>query len=84
LKAFCQQHNPDRSTPTRPGLPGQRQHSTAQNPMLPSWVRADLAPEPDPGSLGAPSGVALVGASGRGIELVRSRRRPCPWRQLPH
>jgi len=62
LKAFCQQHHLDRSTLVR--RLRQSQNSTAQNPPFPGWVRVELASEPDPVSVGAPSGVTLVVAGG--------------------
>jgi len=70
LKAFCRQHNLDRKTLTR--RLRQRQNSTAQNPPSARWVRVELASEPEAVSVGAPSGVTLVVAGGRRIELARN------------
>jgi len=70
LKAFCRQHNLDRSTLAR--RLRQRQSSTAHNPSSPGWVRVELVSEPDPVSVGVPSGVTLVAAGGRRIELARN------------
>jgi len=41
LKAFCQQHDLDRSTLSR--RLGQRQNPTGHNPRPPGWVRVGLA-----------------------------------------
>ena len=68
LKAFCQQHHLDRKTLTR--RLRQRQNSTAHNPPSRGWVRVELASEPDPVSVGAPSGVALVVAGGLRLGVV--------------
>jgi len=70
LKAFCQQHHLDRSTLVR--RLKQWQNLSAQPTQLPRWVRVELAPEPDPVSVGAPCGVTLVVAGGRRIELARN------------
>ena len=69
LKAFCQQHHLDRSTLAR--RLRQRQNAAGQSPQPPGWIRVELASEPDPVSVGVPSGVALVVAGGRRIELAR-------------
>jgi hypothetical protein len=70
LKAFCQQHDLDRSTLARRWQ--QRQNPTAQDAQTSGWVRVELAPQPDPLPVAAPSGVALVVAGGRRIELARN------------
>ena len=70
LKAFCRQHNLDRSTMAR--RLRQRENSTAHNPPSPGWVRVEPASEPEAVSVGAPSGVTLVVAGGRRVELARN------------
>ena len=70
LKAFCQQHHLDRKTLTR--RLRQRQNAAGQSAQSPGWLRVELPPEPDPVSVGAPSGVTLVVAGGRQIELARN------------
>jgi len=70
LKAFCQQHHLDRSTLVR--RLRQRQDLASPNSQAPSWVRVELASEPDAVSVGAPSGVTLVVGGGRRIELARN------------
>lgn len=66
LKAFCQQQDLDRSE-----SPGQRQNVAGQNTQPPCRGRVELTPEPDPVSVAAPSGMVLVVAGGRRIELAR-------------
>jgi len=69
LKALCQQHHPDRETLTR--RLQQLESPSASNAQTPGWVRVELTPEPDPVSVAAPSGMVLVVAGGRRIELAR-------------